>query len=66
MTREQRRQFILSDEPSYRAAITWMETAAFLENNLTYIENGLTYHKNAEELTRDGYFDRYLDTHPAP
>jgi hypothetical protein len=66
MTREQHRQFILSDEPSYQAAVTWMETQAFLENKLTYMEDDLTYHKNAEELIRDGYLDRYLDTHPTP
>ena len=61
MDRESLRQQILNDESAYCEAVNWMGAQAQREGNHTYVEDGKVWHKNATELTRDGYFDKYLD-----
>ncbi len=52
---------ILNDETAYCEAVNWMGAKAQEEGNHTYVEDGKVYHKNATELTRDGYLDKYIE-----
>ena len=55
------RQEILNDESLYCEAVNWMGAKAKEEDNHTYEDDGKVWHKNAEELTADGYLERYLE-----